>query len=378
VVARGTNSSPAETAASVRSTGDALSTQPLTRTCTTYTGFVRDGGDHEIPALVSLDDIRLAAGRIRALVSKTPLLEVRALGAVRGEKEAEAGAGTRLWLKCECFHAAGAFKIRGACNMIAQLSPETRSAGVITYSSGNHGRAVALVAEAFRIPAVIVMPQTTPRVKVDGVRRHGAEVVFAGTTSADRKACAEDLADARGLVIIPPFDHPWIIAGQGTTGLEILEQHSQVRSIYVPVGGGGQIAGVGAAVKRMRASVRVVGVEPVGAARMTASVAAGRPVALDTTASIADGLLTLRPGDITFAHVQAFVDGIVTVTDDEIAAAVRWLFHEARIVAEPSGAAAVAAALEAREPDAVAVVSGGNVDPDAFAGYITGRTAGSR
>jgi threonine dehydratase len=143
-------------------------------------------------------------------------------------------------LKCECFQPGGAFKLRGACNMIAQLSPAARSAGVITYSSGNHGRAVALVAEAFGAPAVIVMPETTPRVKVDGVLRHGAEVVFAGTTSIDRKARAEEIAAARGLTIVPPFDHPWIIAGQGTTGLEILDQHPRVRSVYVPVGGGGQ------------------------------------------------------------------------------------------------------------------------------------------
>jgi threonine dehydratase len=273
-------------------------------------------------------------------------------------------------VKCECFQPGGAFKIRGACNMIAQLAPEARAAGVITYSSGNHGRAVALVAESFGVPAVIVMPETTPRVKIEGVRRHGAEVIFAGVTSTDRRTCAEDLARRRGLTIVPPFDHPWIIAGQGTTGLEILEQHSHVRTIYVPVGGGGQIAGVSAAVKQMRSSVRIIGVEPVRAARMSASVAAGHPVTLESTSSIADGLLTLRPGDLTFAHVQAFVDDIVTVDDQEIAAAVKWLFHEARIVAEPSGAASVAAARRAPEPDTVAVVSGGNVDPDAFAGYI--------
>jgi len=335
---------------------------------------------YDTTALVSLDDIRLAAGRIRSLVRRTPLLQVEAgpppSQKLRRTAEALAEAGharlSTLSLKCECFQPGGAFKIRGACNMIAQLSPEARSAGVITYSSGNHGQAVALVAEAFDAPAIIVMPETTPQVKIEGVRRHGAEVVFAGTTSADRQLRAEELAKERGLTIVPPFDHPWIIAGQGTTGLEILEQHPQVRSIYVPVGGGGQIAGVSAAVKRMRSSVRVVGVEPAGAARMTASMAAGRPVTLDSTASIADGLLTLRPGDLTFAHVQAFVDEVVTVTDDEIAAAVKWIYYEAKIVTEPSGAAAVAASLRALEPDTVAVVSGGNVDPGAFAGYIAG------
>ena len=326
------------------------------------------GGVHGTDALVSLDDIRLAAGRVRVLALKTPLLEV--LVPEDHARGHSAVGQPRLFLKCECFQPGGAFKLRGACNMIAQLSPEARSAGVITYSSGNHGRAVALVAEAFGSPAIIVMPETAPRVKVEGVRRHGAEIVFAGTTSSDRKACAEDLARRRGLTIVPPFDHPWIIAGQGTTGLEILEQHSQVRTVFVPVGGGGQIAGVSAAIKLMRSSVRVVGVEPTRAARMSASLRAGTPVTLASTASIADGLLTLRPGDLTFAHVQRFVDDIVAVDDEEIAAAVKWLFHEARIVAEPSGAAAVAAALRALSPDTVAVVSGGNVDPDTFSSFI--------
>jgi threonine dehydratase len=258
--------------------------------------------------------------------------------------------------------------------MLTQIEPAARAAGVITYSSGNHGTAVALVARALGVPAVIVVPETTPRVKLDNMRRYGAEVIAAGVTSADRKARAEALAGERGLTIVPPFDHPWIVAGQGTTGLEILEQRPQVRVVYVPVGGGGQIAGISAAVRRMRGHVRIVGVEPEGAARMTASLAAGRPVTLDRSESVADGLLTLRPGDLTFAHVQALVDEVVTVTDAEIVDAVRWLFSEGRIVAEPSGAAAVAGALAgdaAAGGMTVAIVSGGNVDPAAYAGYIT-------
>jgi threonine dehydratase len=302
---------------------------------------------------VSLDDIRAASVRIRGIARRTPLLDAGPLS-----------------LKCECFQPGGAFKIRGACNMLTQIEPAARAAGVITYSSGNHGTAVALVARALGVPAVIVVPETTPRVKLDNMRRYGAEVIAAGVTSADRKARAEALAGERGLTIVPPFDHPWIVAGQGTTGLEILEQRPQVRVVYVPVGGGGQIAGISAAVRRMRGHVRIVGVEPEGAARMTASLAAGRPVTLDRSESVADGLLTLRPGDLTFAHEQALVDEVVTVTDAEIVDAVRWLFSEGRIVAEPSGAAAVAAALRAGEPEAVAVVSGGNVDPGTFAGYL--------
>jgi threonine dehydratase len=255
--------------------------------------------------------------------------------------------------------------------MIAQLAPETRAAGVITYSSGNHGTAVALVAGTFGIPAVVVMPENAARIKVDRVRQYGAAVIFAGSTSADRKGRAEELADQRGLTIVPPFDHPWIIAGQGTTGLEILEQLPGVRAIYVPIGGGGQIAGISAAVKRMRTHVRVIGVEPAGAARMSQSIGAGRPITLDRAVSIADGLLTLRPGDLTFAHVRALVDDVVTVDDEAIASAVRWLFTEAKLVAEPSGAAAVAAALRADEgANVVAVVTGGNVDTQDFAEYV--------
>jgi threonine dehydratase len=315
-------------------------------------------------ALVSLDDIRAAATRIRGIATRTPLLEVRS------GLTTPSVPSVVLGLKCENFQPGGAFKIRGACNMIAQLPRESRAAGVITYSSGNHGLAVALVSRALGIRAVIVVPEHAPRVKVDRVRQYGAEVITAGTTSVDRKARAEAEASARGLTIVPPFDHPWIIAGAGTVGLEILDQRPQAKTVYVPMGGGGQISGVSAAVKQMRDGIRVVGVEPAGAARMSASLAAGRAVTLERASSIADGLLTLRPGDVTFAHVRAFVDDVVTVDDAEMIAAVRWLFHDARIVAEPSGAAAVAAALRAGADGAVAVVSGGNVDPAAYAGYI--------
>ena len=223
---------------------------------------------------------------------------------------------------------------------------ETARKGVITYSSGNHGQAVAMAAQMLGIPTVVVMPDTATRVKVEGARRYGADVIFAGTTSADRKLRAESEAAARGLTIVPPFDHPWIVAGAGTAGLEILEQKPDVSAVYVPMGGGGLIAGVSAAIKQRRPDVRVVGVEPAGAAKMTASRAAGRPVTLERTASIADGLLTLRPGDVTFAHVQAFVDEVVTVPEESIAPAIAWLFREARVVAEPSGAVTTAAILQ--------------------------------
>jgi threonine dehydratase len=320
--------------------------------------------------LITLDDIRAAATRIRGVARRTPVLEFELTG--RGaSSDAPSSPSPSLALKCENFQPSGAFKIRGACNLVAQLPPAARAAGVITYSSGNHGQAVAMVARTFGIPAIVVMPETAPKVKVDGVRQFGGEVIFAGRTSADRKARAEDLVAQRGLTMVPPFDHPWIIAGAGTVGLEILEQYPQATTVFVPMGGGGQISGVSAAVKGMRSGVRVVGVEPAGAARMSASLAAEHPVTLERATSIADGLLTLRPGDLTFAHVRALVDEVVTVDDAEMIDAVRWLFHDAHLVAEPSGAAATAAALRAGVPGAVAVVSGGNVDPAAYAGYIS-------
>ena len=320
--------------------------------------------------LVTLDEIRAAAGRIRGVARRTPVVEV-AGDARRG---GPASGAVALALKCESLQPMGAFKIRGACNMLAQLSPEAREAGVITYSSGNHGQAVALVAQRFGIPAVVVMPETTPRVKIEGVRRYGAEMIFAGTTSLHRRTRAEAEAAARGLTMVPPFDHPWIIAGAGTCGLEILEQHPQASTIYVPVGGGGLISGIATAVKQMRGGVRVVGVEPEGAPKVCASRAAGHVVTLERTSSIADGLMAVRAGDLTFEHIQAYVDDVITTPDAAIVAAVKWLFAEARIVAEPSGAAAVAGALHAGiEPGAgtVALISGGNVEPADFARYIS-------
>jgi threonine dehydratase len=307
--------------------------------------------------LVTVADIQAAAERIRGVAVCTALIDV--------------SLSADLSLKCENQQPMGAFKIRGAVNFLAQLPPDARAAGVITYSSGNHGQAVALAAQRLGMLAVVVMPETAPHVKVEGVKSYGGEVIFAGTTSLDRKARAEAEAAARHLTMVPPFDHPWIIAGAGTCGLEILEQKPDVSAIYVQVGGGGLIAGIAAAVKGSRKNVRVIGVEPTGAAKMAASRAAGHPVKLEKTSSIADGLLPLRPGALTFAHVQAFVDDIATVTDQEISGAVRWLYESAGIVAEPSGATAVAAVLrESASSGRVAVISGGNISAADHARYI--------
>jgi threonine dehydratase len=316
--------------------------------------------------LVSLDAIREAAARIRGVARVTPLIDA--------SDPANPGA-RRFFLKCENLQPAGAFKIRGAYNMIAKLPAAERAHGVITYSSGNHGQAVALAARLLNTHAVIVMPTTAPAIKVAGAKGFGAEVVLEGKTSADRKQRAEAIAAERGLVMVPPFDHPWIIAGQATAGLEILDQCPDVSTVFVQVGGGGLASGVATAIKSLRPEVQIVGVEPVGAPKMKRSIDAGHPVTLERTASIADGLLPVRPGDLTFAHVRAFVDRLVTVDDDQIVAAVRWLFREAKIVVEPSGAVSVAAALsdEAALADGkvVAVLSGGNIETELFVKIVS-------
>jgi threonine dehydratase len=218
------------------------------------------------------------------------------------------------------------------------------------------------------------MPTTAPKIKIDGAKRFDAEVVFEGTTTLHRKARAEQIAAERHLTIVPPFDHEWIIEGQGTLGLEILEQCEDVGTVLVPIGGGGLISGVAAAIKQSRPDVSVIGIEPAGAASMKNSIDAGEVRTLERVGSIADGLMAVRPGDLNFAHVRAFVDRLVTVEDTEIAAAVRWLFERAKIVAEPSGAATVAVALRADaqfDPTVVAVVSGGNLDPADIGRYLS-------
>jgi threonine dehydratase len=323
-------------------------------------------------ALVTLDEIRATVPRVAALAHRTPLLALP--GSPVGP----------VFLKCENMQPAGAFKLRGAANMLQQLTADERARGVITYSSGNHGQAVALAAKAFGSPAVVVMPTTAPAIKVAGVRRFGAEVAFEGTTSAERCVYAEREAKKRGLTIVPPFDHEWIIAGQGTAGLEILEQLPDVGLVLVPIGGGGLAAGVAAALKLSRPDVRVVGVEPAGSNAMQQSITAGRPTTLRRTSSIADGLLPLRPGDLTFSHVQTFVDDVVTVSDAAIIAALRSLYFDAKLVVEPSGAAALAAVLSGAVPQpsgpdgarpVVAVLSGGNVSAADLATLLDGAAA---
>jgi threonine dehydratase len=306
---------------------------------------------------VTLDDIRDAARHLAGVAARTPLREVPALSQL---------AGVPIYLKLENEQPTGAFKLRGAWTLISRLAPAARERGVITYSSGNHGQAVAFVARRLGIRAVVTMPETAPPAKVQGVRRWGGEVVLAGATSEDRYARALALAEADGLTVVPPYDHPDIIAGQGTVGLEIVEDLPNVAQVAVPVGGGGLIAGIATAVIGLRPHAAVTGVEPAGGAALAAAVAAGTPVRLARTGSVADGLLPLAVGTLTFAHVKGHVDA-VQVSDDAIIEATRWLHRDVGVRAEPSGAATTAAVRSgAWRPGgpAVLVVSGGNMDPD--------------
>jgi threo-3-hydroxy-L-aspartate ammonia-lyase len=310
-----------------------------------------------VTALVPAASVRDAATGLRGVAVRTPLIPAGWLGE-------EVGGEVRL--KCESFQPIGAFKLRGAYTMVARLPAAERARGVVTYSSGNHAQAVAYAARAFGIPAVIVMPEDAPRVKVEGTRRLGAEVIERGRTSEERRQRAEAVQAERGLVMVPPFDHPDVIAGQGTVGLEILEDWPEVETVLVPIGGGGLISGVAAYVKRERPAVRVVGVEPVGAPTLHRSVAAGEIVTLDGTRSIADGLLPVKPGPLTFAHVRDLVDDLVLVEDDAIRRAASMLLLRGKLLVEYSGAATVAALLAGAGAGArvAAVLSGGNIDRD--------------
>ena len=274
-------------------------------------------------------------------------------------------AGQPVYLKLENEQPSGAFKLRGAWTAVRRLPEERRQAGVITYSSGNHGQAVAFAAHRLGLRAVIVMPETVPQAKVDGVRRWGGEIVLAGTTSEDRLAKALEIVAAEGLVVIPPFDHPDIIAGQGTVGLEIVEDLPDVAHVAVPVGGGGLCAGISTAVGSLRPEVVITAVEPEGAAGYAAALARGAPVRLEATSSVADGLLPLSVGHLTFEHMRDRARS-VTVTDAAIVEATQWLHTEVHLVVEPSGAATTAAlrsgVLRGQGPT-VLVVSGGNIDP---------------
>jgi threonine dehydratase len=311
--------------------------------------------------MITLTDIRAAQARLKGITVHTPLIEFKLT-----ESDPR-----RLFLKPENQQPIGAFKLRGAYNKIASLSEPDRKRGVISYSSGNHAQGVAYAARELGVKAVIVMPNNAPAIKRLATASLGAEIVLVGPGSDERKTKAEELAAAHGYVIVPPYNDTHIIAGQGTMGLEILEDLAEVETVLVPVGGGGMISGVAAAVKLSKPAVKVIGVEPALAADAQASLRAGKIVQLpaeQVSRTLADGLRTQSVGSINFEHIQRFVDDIITVTEGEIRQAMRLLSANPQTIAEPSGAVAVAGFLfhHAELPQTkmnVAVISGGNIEP---------------
>ena len=322
--------------------------------------------------MVSIDEIRSARARLRGIAVHTPLIEF----------ELCAEDPRRLFLKPENQQPIGAFKLRGAYNKIASLSEADRKRGVITYSSGNHAQGVAYAARALGVKSVIVMPENAPAIKREATAALGAEIVFVGPGSAERQSKAEELAARHGYVIVPPYNDEQIIAGQGTIGLEILEDLPEVETVLAPVGGGGMISGIATAIKLSKPSVNVIGVEPELAGDAQASLRAGKIVqfpADEVSRTIADGLRAQSIGAINFEHIRRYVDDIVTVSEDEIREAVRLLASNPKTVAEPSGAVAVAGFLFHREqlPKTrwnVAIISGGNIDPTMLEELLRGNS----
>ncbi len=313
---------------------------------------------------VTLDDVLAAKRRIHGYCHRTPAFPSRTLSKL---------IGARVWLKCENLQVGGAFKARGAYNKIARLSPLERQRGVITFSSGNHAQGVARAAQSLAIPCVVVMPLDAPVTKLNATRdTYRAEVVLCGTTSDERRREAEKIARERGMTMIPPFDDEDIVAGQGTVGLEILEDLPEVDAIVIPVGGGGLLSGVAVAVKSQHPHVQIIGVEPTNACAMAKSVEAGQVVAMQPGPTIADGLKPVAPGHIPFIIARELVDRMVQVDDAAIMRATNLLHSRAKLVVEASGAAGVAWLLQARDPSlfdkTIAVIlSGGNIDPALYA-----------
>jgi len=323
--------------------------------------------------LVTLEEIRAAAARIAHIAIRTPLIRAQFPG-LSGH-----GQPQEIYLKAESLQPIGAFKIRGASNKILQLTPEQIARGVITYSSGNHAQGVAYAAREVGAKAIIVMPSNAPAIKRAATLAMGAEIVDVGVASSERLAKSDELVREHGYIVIPPYDDDQIIAGQATCGLEIIESLPGVDLVLTPVSGGGLLSGVAAAIKQLSPHTLVYGVEPELAGDTAESFRTGEIVTWPaelTSRTIADGLRTQSVGQRNFAHIQAFVDGIVTVTEEEIRAAMRAIVAATRLVPEPSGAVAAAALLFHPDqlPDyriAAAVVSGGNVDPAQLAQILT-------
>jgi threonine dehydratase len=325
----------------------------------------RPGGEHAMaPATrsrttraVTLDDVRQAQKTLSGVARVT---------ALEGSRHLSGLIGSPVHFKCENLQRTGSFKLRGAYVRIAGMNPVERAAGVVAASAGNHAQGVALAASLLGVRSTVFMPEGAPLPKVAATRDYGAEVRLHGQIVDEAMRAAQEYAEAEGAVLIPPFDHPDIIAGQGTVGLEILEQCPEVRTVVVGVGGGGLAAGIAVAVKALRPDVRLVGVQAAGAAAYPPSLAAGRPVTVEAPTTMADGIRVGRPGDIPFEIIGDLVDEFRTVSEDELSSALLLCLERAKLVVEPAGVSPVAALLSAPdtfEGPVVAVLSGGNVDP---------------
>lgn len=310
------------------------------------------------------DDVRAAAERIRPLARRTPVLTSPAF---------DEAAGLRVFFKCENLQRGGAFKIRGASNMVLSLPKEALAKGIVSYSSGNHAQAVAIASKHVGAQCTIVMPEDAPRSKMEATRSHGARIVAYNRFTESREALAAAILKETGATLVPPFDHPLIMAGQGTAAMELLEETGPLDAIMTPTGGGGLLSGSATIAKDLYPAIRVFGAEPEGANDTYLSMAAGEPVTVAHPNTIADGLRSPRPGDLTFPVLRRLVESILLVTDDEIRAAVKFLLLHLKILAEPSGAVPVAAALFHKLPADVRsigiVISGGNVDFEDLAKY---------
>lgn len=315
---------------------------------------------------VYFDEVQAAAARLAGVAHRTPVLRSRTL---------DSRVGAQVYLKCENFQRIGAFKFRGAYNALAQLPPDQLARGVAAYSSGNHAQAVALAAREFDTSAVILMPEDAPASKAAAVRGYGAEIVTYDRYTGDRDELGRTLADERGLTLIPPYDHPHVIAGQGTAALELLDDVPELDALVVPVGGGGLIAGCAVAARAVRPTVRVIGVEPQAGDDTRQSLQRGERVAVAVPRTIADGQAVEIPGELTFAINRQLVDDIVVVSDPEILDAMRFAFDRLKLVIEPSGASSLAAALTGRVPQDAetmgVIISGGNIDHVRFADLLS-------
>ena len=306
---------------------------------------------------IQLSDIRAAAERIRGLAHRTPVFTSRTFDSL---------AGVTAFFKCENFQRGGAFKIRGAANFIYSIPKVDLARGVVTFSSGNHGQAVSIAAESLGIPATVVMPADAPKSKVEATRSHGARIVPYDRTKDDREAIGRKIAQETGATLVPPFDHPWTIAGQGTAALELLEEIPDLDALIVPIGGGGLISGCSIAAHSLRPGIRIFGVEPEDANDTFLSLQSVRRVEIPAPKTIADGLRAPKPGALTFPMIQKHVESVALVSDNEILGAMQFLLIRMKMLVEPSGAVTAAALMHHKLPSDLGrvgvILSGGNTD----------------